>query len=93
MNWTSLLALGLYVLACARVVHLAATEGWSARRAAGPVAFLIGAGVGTFLDDLLPAESQLQPWIEPVAVALVLVGAVAWWRAEEREAGSSRSSP
>lgn len=92
VDWTTLVALGLFGLACVQVAYRAAAESWSATDAAGPAAFLFGAGLGMFLDDLLAPGSRLQPWIEPVAAAIVLAGIVAWWRTGERGDSSGAAS-
>lgn len=79
MDWPTLLAIVLFALAWLTAVHQSRTDDWDTSRTVGIVVFLTGATCGVFLDDLLPAESSLVPWIEPIAAVIMLVGLFVAW--------------
>mgnify|MGYP006928075766 FL=1 len=84
MDWTILLAIGLFAFAWLTMIYQAQKDSWDTSRTFGMFVFLIGATCGVFLDNLLSAESSLLPWIEPIAAVIMLVGLfIAWiWRPE-----------
>lgn len=85
MDWTTLLAIGLFALAWAILIYQSRSEDWSIGRTVGMLIFLGGATGGVFLDNFLSAESSLLPWIELIAAVIMLVGLfIAWiWRRGE----------
>lgn len=74
MDWTSLLAIGLFALAWLILIYQSLNEDWGVSQTVGMLVFLGGATGGVFLDDLLSAESTLLPWTEPIAAVVMLVG-------------------
>lgn len=74
MDLTTLIVLGFFVLACILAIYESRTNNWNLNQNVGTIIFLIGAAIGMFLDDFLPTDSPTQPWVEPVAAAIVLIG-------------------
>lgn len=85
MDWTTLLATGLFVLAWLLLIYQSWKEDWGVSRTIGMMIFLSGATSGVFLDNFLSSESSLLPWIEPIAAVIMLIGLfIAWvWKSEE----------
>jgi predicted MFS family arabinose efflux permease len=85
MDWTTLLAIGLFVFAWLTAIYQSQKDDWNTSRTVGMFVFLAGATCGVFLDNFLSTESSLLPWIEPIAALIMLIGLfIAWiWKPEE----------
>lgn len=90
MDWTTLLATGLFVLAWLLLIYQSWKEDWGVSRTIGMVIFIGGATSGVFLDDFFSSESSLLPWIEPISAVIMLIGLfIAWvWKPEEDTSSS-----
>lgn len=82
MEWTTLLAVGLFAFAWLMMIYQSRKDSWETNRTIGMFIFLAGASCGVFLDNLLSSESSLLPWIEPIAAVTMLIGVfIAWtWK-------------
>ncbi|CQH64041.1 uncharacterized protein HHUB_4261 (plasmid) [Halobacterium hubeiense] len=74
MDWVTLLAGGLFVVAWLIVVYQSRTENWMVGRTVGWLVFLGGATIGAFYDEVVSGESALLPWIEPIAALIMFLG-------------------
>mgnify|MGYP005858122175 CR=1 FL=1 len=92
MEWTTLLAAGLFSLAWLMMIYQSRKDSWSTSRTIGMIIFLVGATCGVFLDYFLSAESSLLPWIEPISAAVMIIGVfIAWiWKSEENNPGQKQ---
>lgn len=79
MEWTTIVVLGLFVLACLLAIYQSRKENWTSNQNVGTVIFLIGAALGLFLDNLLTANSPILPWVEPIGAVTMVGGAVVSW--------------
>lgn len=76
MDWTSAIVVGLFILTCLASVHQLRKEGWRLNRILGTAVFLVGVAIALFLDDVLPGDSFLLPWVEPIGAVLLLIGLI-----------------
>jgi energy-converting hydrogenase Eha subunit C len=57
----------------------------------GTAVFLVGVAVALFLDDVLPADSSLLPWVEPIGAIILLIGLTISriWKSEKNNPDNS----
>jgi len=73
MDWTTVVTVALFTVACILAVYRSRRAAWELNRKLGTAIFLAGAAVGLFLDDLLASYSWNFPWLEPIA-AIIMIG-------------------
>lgn len=74
MDWTTAIVVGCFVLTCLASVYQLQKDGWGLHQTLGTALVLVGAAIALFLDDVLPGDSLLLPWAEPIGAVLLLVG-------------------
>lgn len=79
MDWTRILVLGLFVVACILAIYQSRKENWALNQKIGTVVFLIGATIGLFLDDFVTANSEVRPWVEPIGAGIMVTGLLVAW--------------
>lgn len=84
MDWTDVIVLCLFGIACLLAIHQSRTEDWNLGQKIGTGIFFLGVVVGLFLDELLGVAPSRLPWAEPLSAVIILIGLVVSW--------SSRSS-
>lgn len=83
------LAVGLYLLVIAIAVYIARKQGWGRYRRLGWATFLVGTGLGVFLEDILAVlgtgGTDLFP-VEMAGIAIMMGGLLVYSRAKSRNA-------
>jgi len=76
MNWTTALAVGLFVVACLWAISKWRAEDWHASRKVGTGTFLFGAALGLFHDELLGTTPAILQWAELLGAGLMITAVV-----------------
>jgi len=75
MNGTTVLALGLIVIACLLAIYQARRAEWNTGQKIGTGLFFLGAITGIFLDKILM-------WSDPIGALIMLIGLIVAWQSQ-----------